>query len=124
MEEARFVGVRGCPRCHEALALLLPGREPTGPDGEAIALGVRVERAVVAFLEEDDGVRDGRPSLVQCLLDLWRERGEVPVGFVLDRECPGLLMGTLLLRGPTGITPCAALRAKACSSPWTWGCRA
>lgn len=57
MEEARFVGIRGCPRCHETLALLLPGRAPTGPDGEAIALGVRVERAVAAFLEEDNGVR-------------------------------------------------------------------
>lgn len=104
MEEARFVGIRGCPRCHETLVLLLPAREPTGPDGEAVALGVRVERAVAAFLEEDEGGRGGMPSLVQCLLDLWRERGEVPSGFVLDRERPGLLMGTLLLRGPTGIT--------------------
>ena len=65
---------------------------------------MRVERAVVAFLEEGDGVHDGMPSLVRCLLDLWRERGQVPSGFVLGRERPGLLMGTLLLRGPTGIT--------------------
>ncbi len=65
---------------------------------------MRVERAVVAFLEEGDGVHDGMPSLVRCLLDLWRERGEVPSGFVLGRERPGLLMGTVLLRGPTEIT--------------------
>ena len=104
MEEARFVGIRVCSHCNEALALLLPGRQPRGLDGDATALGVRVERAVAAFLDQDRDAHDGMPSLVQCLLDLWRERGEVPSRFVLDREQPGLLMGTLFLRGPTGIT--------------------
>ena len=104
MEETRFVGIEGCSHCHQVMALLLPHREPTDRDGKAMALGVRVEFAVAAFLEPDRGGGGDMPSLIQCLLELWRERGEVPCRVVLDRERPGLLMGTLFLRGPTGVT--------------------
>lgn len=102
MEEVRFVGVRRCPRCHETLALLLPCDAAPDSSGKTTALGVRVERAVTAFLDEGDGGE--APSLVRCLVDLWRERSEVPSRFVLDREAPGLLVGTLYLRGPAGLT--------------------
>jgi len=102
MEEVRFVGVRRCPRCHEPLVLLLPSDAVVDTCGKATALGVRVERAVAAFLDEDAGGE--APSLVQCVVDLWRERGEVPSRVVLDREAPGLLIGTLHLRGPAGVT--------------------
>ena len=104
MEETRFVGIEGCSHCHQVMVLLLPRREPTDTDGQAIALGVRVEFAVAAFLEPDGGGGGDMPSLIQCLLELWRECGEVPCRVVLDRERPGLLMGTLFLRGPTGVT--------------------
>ena len=102
MEEVRFVGVRKCPRCHETLVLVLPCDAVVDSSGEATALGVRVERAVAAFLGE--GAGSEVPSLAQCVVDLWRERGEVPNRLVLDRQAPGLLIGTLHLRGPAGVT--------------------
>jgi hypothetical protein len=101
MEEVRFVGVRRCPRCHETLVLLLPCNAAMDSAGKATALGVRIERAAAAFMDEGDG--EPR-ALVRCLVDLWRKRGEVPSRFVLDREAPGLLIGTLYLRGPAGVT--------------------
>ncbi len=104
--EVRCVGVHQCSHCHHTLVLLLPWSDAADLPGKAIALGVRVEPAVAAFLNQRD---DDVPSLVQCVMDLWRKHGEVPTRVVLtvddsDALSFSALIGILYLRGPVGVT--------------------
>ena len=98
--EVRFVGLQRCPDCHQCMALLQPCAAGAGPLDEAIALGVRVEAAVGALLEDFEG---GPPSLVDYFLDRCRERGEVPRQIRFEREAPGVVVALVYLQGPDGV---------------------
>ncbi len=99
--EVRFVGLQCCSHCHQILALLQPCAVGAGPLGEAIALGVRVEAAVGALLEDFKG---GLPSLVEYFLDRCRERGAVPRQIRFEREARGVAVALVYLQGPDGVT--------------------
>ncbi len=99
--EMRFVGFQRCSHCHQIVALLQPCAAGGGPLGEAIALGVRVEAAVGALLEDLQG---GLPSLVEYFLDRCHERGEVPLRIGFESEARGVVVGLVYLRGPDGVT--------------------
>ena len=99
--EVRFVGLQHCSHCHQIVALLQPCAAGAGPLGEGIALGVRVEAAVGALLEDFDG---GLPSLVEYFLDRCHERGEVPLQISFAREARGVVVALVYLRGPDGVT--------------------
>ncbi len=99
--EVRFVGFQRCSHCHQIVALLQPCVAGAGPLGEAIALGVRVEAAVGALLEDFEG---GLPTLVKYFLDRCKERGEVPLRVRFEREARGLVVGLVYLQGPDGVT--------------------
>ncbi len=98
--EVRFAGFQRCSHCHQIVAVLQPCAV-AGPLGEAIALGVRVEAAVGALLEDFDG---GLPSLVEYFLDRCHERGEVPLRIRFEREARGVVVGLVDLQGPDGVT--------------------
>lgn len=100
--EARFVGIRRCLHCHSTVVMLLPRGAELNASGERTALGVRVEPAIAAFLDETRGGGEA-PSLVECLLDAWRERGWVPIRVMIDEETPGVLVGTVCLRQPSDL---------------------
>ncbi len=99
--EVRFVGFQRCSHCHQIVALLQPCAAGGGPLGEAIALGVRVEAAVGALLEDFEG---GLPSLVEYFLDRCHERGEVPLRIGFESEARGVVVGLVYLQGPDGVT--------------------
>ena len=99
--EVRFAGFQRCSHCHQIVALLQPCAAGAGPLGEAIALGVRVEAAVGALLEDFEG---GLPSLVEYFLDRCHERGEVPLRIGFEREARGVVVGLVYLQGPDGVT--------------------
>ena len=99
--EVRFVGLQRCPDCHQCMALLQPCAAGAGPLDEAIALGVRIEAAVGALLEDFEG---GPPSLVDYFLDRCRERGEVPRQIRFEREARGVVVALVYLQGPNGVT--------------------
>lgn len=99
--KVRFVGFQRCSRCYQIVAVLQPCAAGGGPLGEAIALGVRVEAAVGALLED---VKGGLPSLVEYFLDRCRERGEVPRQIRLEREARGVVVALVYLQGPDGVT--------------------
>ncbi len=99
--EVRFVGFQHCSHCHQVVALLQPCAAGAGPLGEAMALGLRVDAAVGALLEDFEG---GLPSLVGYFLDRCHERGEVPLRIRFEREAPGVVVALLDLQGPDGVT--------------------
>ncbi len=99
--EVRFVGFQHCSHCHQVVALLQPCVAGAGPLGEAMALGLRVDAAVGALLEDFEG---GLPSLVGYFLDRCHERGEVPLRIRFEREAPGMVVALLDLQGPDGVT--------------------
>ena len=99
--EVRFVGLQRCSHCHQILALFQPCAAGAGPLDKAIALGVRVEAAVGALLEDSKG---GLPSLVEYFLDRCRERGEVPRQIRFEREARGVVVALVYLQGPDGTT--------------------
>ncbi len=99
--EVRFIGFQKCSHCHQVVALLLPCDAWAGPLGEGIALGLRVEAAVGALLEDFKG---GLPSLVEYFLDRCRERGEVPRQIRFEREARGVAVALVYLQGPDGVT--------------------
>ena len=99
--EVRIVGLQHCSHCHQIVALFLPCAAGAGPLDEGIALGVRVEAAVGALLEDFEG---GPPSLVDHFLDRSRERGEVPRQIRFEREAPGVVVALVYLQGPDGVT--------------------
>ncbi len=99
--EVRFVGLQHCSHCHEIVALFQPCAAGAGPLDEAIALGVRVEAAVGALLED---FKEGLPSLVEYFLDRSRERGEVPRQIRFEREARGVVVALVCLQGPDGVT--------------------
>ena len=98
--EVRFVGLERCSHCHQILALFQTCAAGAGPLDEAIALGVRVEAAVGALLED---FRGGLPSLVEYFLGRCRERGEVPRQIRFEREAPGVVVALVYLQGPDGV---------------------
>ncbi len=98
--EVRFVGFQRCSDCHQVVALLQPCAAGGGPLGEAIALGVRVEAAVGALLED---FKEGLPSLVEYFLDRCHERGEVARQIRFEREAPGVVVALVYLQGPDGV---------------------
>ncbi len=98
--EVRFVGLQRCSHCHQIVALLQPCAAGAGPLGEAIGLGVRVEAAVGALLEDCEG---RPPSLVDYFLDRCSERGEVPRQIRFEREAPGVVVALVYLQGPDGV---------------------
>ena len=99
--EVRFVGLQRCSHCHQIVALLQPCAAGAGPLDEAIALGVRVEAAVGALLEDFEG---GLPSLVEYFLDRCHERDEAPLRIRFEREARGVVVGLVYLQGPDGVT--------------------
>ncbi len=99
--EVRFVGLQRCSHCHQILAVFQPCAARAGPLDEAISLGVRVEAAVGALLEDFKG---GLPSLVEYFLDRCRERGEVPRQIRFEREARGVVVALVSLQGPDGVT--------------------
>lgn len=99
--EVRFVGLQRCSHCHQIVALLQPCAAGAGPLDEAIALGVRVEAAVGALLEDFEG---GLPSLVEYFLDRCHERGEVSRQIRFEREARGVVVALVYLQGPDGVT--------------------
>ncbi len=99
--EVRFVGFQRCSQCHQVVALLQPCAAGAGPLGETMALGVRVDAAVGALLEDFKG---GLPSLVEYFLECCHERGEVPLRVRFEREAPGVVVALLDLQGPDGVT--------------------
>ncbi len=99
--EVRFAGFQRCSHCHQIVALLQPCAAGAGPLGEGIALGVRVEAAVGALLEDFEG---GLPSLVEYFLDRCHERDEVPLRIRFEREARGVVVGLVYLQGPDGVT--------------------
>ena len=99
--EVRFIGLQRCSHCHQIVALLQPCAAGAGPLGEGIALGLRVEAAVGALLEDSDG---GLPSLVEYFLDRCHERGEVPLQISFASEARGVVVALVYLRGPDGVT--------------------
>ena len=99
--EVRFVGLQRCSHCHQIVALLQPCAAGVGPLGEGIALGVRVEAAVGALLEDSDG---GLLSLVEYFLDRCHERGEVPLQISFASEARGVVVALVYLREPDGVT--------------------
>ena len=99
--EVRFVGFQRCSHCHQIVALLQPCAAGSGPLGEGIALGVRVEAAVGALLEDFEG---DLPSLVEYFLDRCHDRGEVPVRIGFESEARGVVVGLVYLQGPDGVT--------------------
>ncbi len=99
--EVRFVGLQRCSHCHQIVALLQPCAAGAGPLDEAIVLGVRIEAAVGALLEDFEG---GLPSLVEYFLDRCHERGEVPLQISFASEARGVVVALVYLRGPDGVT--------------------
>ncbi len=99
--EVRFVGLERCSHCHQILALFQPCAAGAGPLDEAIALGVRVEAAVGALLED---CKEGLPSLVEYFLDRCHERSEVPRQIRFEREARGVVVALVYLQGPDGVT--------------------
>ncbi len=99
--EVRFVGLHRCSHCHQIVALFQPCAAGAGPLDKAIALGVRVEAAVGALLEDDKG---GLPSLVEYFLDRCHERGEVSRQIRFEREARGVVVALVSLQGPDGAT--------------------
>ncbi len=99
--EVRFVGFQHCSHCHQVVALLQPCAAGAGPLGEAMALGLRVDAAVGALLEDFEG---GLPSLVGYFLDRCHERGEVPLQISFASEARGVVVALVYLRGSDGVT--------------------
>ena len=99
--EVRFVGLHRCSHCHQIVALFQPCAAGAGPLDKAIALGVRVEAAVGALLEDSKG---GLPSLVEYFLDRCHEGGEVPRQIRFERETRGVVVALVSLQGPDGVT--------------------
>ncbi len=99
--EVRFVGLQRCSHCHQIVALLQPCAAGAGPLDEAMALGVRVEAAVGALLED---FKEVLPSLVEYFLDRCHERGEVSRQIRFEREARGVVVALVSLQGPDGAT--------------------